>query len=1250
MRVLFSLLSAGFLKNFESVIVEMADRGHEVALLIHAPTGLVGAEDLGGRLAHEWPTVSVSYQPVPRDGWQELSIALRACLDYLQFSDPMYHEAYRLRARARAPRAFRRLSKLPVARTRVSRRVLKRVLTTGEAAVPLSPGVQRWIAERRPDVAIFSPYIGLSTVQPSHLHAARDLGIPTAVCVGSWDHLTSKSLMRPLPDLVTVWNETQRREAMELHDIPQKLIVTTGAQLFDQWFDWAARPREAFCAEVGLDPARPFLLYTCFSPFKDARPETEFVRGWIERLRASGDPRLAEVGLLIRPHPKRTAQWRDIDLSEYDNVTVWPRDGRFVVDAESKAGFYDSLFHSHAVVGLNTSAMIEAAIVGRRVHAVIVPEYWESQEGTLHFRYLLEVGGGLLRVARSDHEHLAQLADSLARDRDASDENRAFVECFVRPHGLDVPATPRFVDAIEALAGSVRPRRPHHRRLDPALRALLAPAAAEVRRRRRAIEVRVRQEATRRPAVRDRAASRSMRILFQMPYSGYLRIYGSTVRELAARGHTVLLSYDSAKRRDPTAAQIEATDGIELVAPLPTRAGRLLPIARCVRLGADYARYLDPRYRDADVLRRRMDRYLPAQLAWMTRLPVLPGPIARAVVAVLRASEHALPTVPRLNSRLSRMAPDCVVVTPLLARGDSGMRQTDTVRSARAARIPVALAVTSWDHLTSKGLIKGDPDRVLLWNEAQRREAIELHGVAPERIVVTGAQLFDQWFDREPTSPRETFMSDLGLDPAQPLVLYTGSSPNITPAEREIAFVRDWLGALRADPALRHVGVLVRPHPGNVDAWAHVDLAQLGAAVSPRTRTSIPMDADDEQHYFHSLAHSAAIVGANTSAMIEAAIVGRPVLTVRFPGFAQDATLHFRLLLSDGGGPVEVADDLAVHCRQLAAVLADPRPAQARVERFVAEFVRPRGREQAATRLVADAIQDLDGRGRHVRPLPRRQLWGLVLKHYRSVARSVARAGARPAPRDEERVSGTYESHYASDNAAYARSRDMQRDVFFEGRTPVYANGWYTIRFRSDLLVERLEGLSGASVLEVGSGRGTNLALLAMRRSDLSLTGLELTTEGVARARELVADPPVRHVRAAGFGRLDDDQRTALSRVSFHQASALDMPFPDDSFDVSFTCLVLEQLWNGHERVLREMRRVTRSHCVFLEPFADANGPLGKAYLRSLDYFRARSRDFARYGLEPVSFTTKIPQKVHFRTGLLVCRVLPAAESQAARS
>ena len=109
------------------------------------------------------------------------------------------------------------------------------------------------------------------------------------------------------------------------------------------------------------------------------------------------------------------------------------------------------------MVGLNTSAMIEAAIVGRPVHTVLLPEFRDSQEGTVHFHYLLDGPDALLRATRSLDDHARDLADVLdGHDRDP-DRSARFVATFVRPAGIDVPATTRVVEALETLAARPAP-------------------------------------------------------------------------------------------------------------------------------------------------------------------------------------------------------------------------------------------------------------------------------------------------------------------------------------------------------------------------------------------------------------------------------------------------------------------------------------------------------------------------------------------------------------------------------------------------------------------------------------------------------------------------------------------------------------------------------------------------------------------------------------------------------------------------
>jgi len=171
----------------------------------------------------------------------------------------------------------------------------------------------------------------------------------------------------------------------------------------------------------------------------------------------------------VRPHPSRVAEWQGVDLVGL-NAVLW---GGNPVDAQSRADYFDSLYYSAAVAGINTSAFIEAGIVGRPVHTIIVPEMASNQTGTVHFNYLLNAGGGLLEVARSFEEHAAQLDASLASP---AHDVKPFVREFVRPNGLGVPATPVFIDFVESMA-ALEPAAPRPPRLQGLWLSLAARAA-----------------------------------------------------------------------------------------------------------------------------------------------------------------------------------------------------------------------------------------------------------------------------------------------------------------------------------------------------------------------------------------------------------------------------------------------------------------------------------------------------------------------------------------------------------------------------------------------------------------------------------------------------------------------------------------------------------------------------------------------------------------------------------------------------
>ena len=465
MRVLFFLNNVSKARHFDGVLELLVERGHTVVLAaarqrnrpLALPKNLSLANDgfsargLTGR-------IELTTCPVHRvDRWQTLAPAIRQARDYLRFFDERYANSGKLERRAatNAPKGWLRVIKEHRWLAR-HWRLVSNVLALVERAIPSERLFDLFLAYERADVVLVTPLVDYGSYQTDYVKSAHRMGVPVVFAPFSWDNLTNRGLIRVAPDRVLVWNDIQRRETTDLHDVPADRVVVTGAPRFDAFFAMApAGDRDAFCRRVGLDPDRPYLLYVCSSEFV-APQEVEFVTRWIVHLRDANDPAVQVCGVLVRPHPAHLKQWKGVDLAGFANVALWHEKESMNADQ----GLYDSLHHSSAVVGLNTSAMIEAGIANRPVLTLVMDEFAGGQEGTLHFHYLRAINGGLLHEASSLDAHVTQVAQAL-QGRLGGEQARRFVERFVRPRGLDVPAAPIMADEIERAARLPKqPQRP----------------------------------------------------------------------------------------------------------------------------------------------------------------------------------------------------------------------------------------------------------------------------------------------------------------------------------------------------------------------------------------------------------------------------------------------------------------------------------------------------------------------------------------------------------------------------------------------------------------------------------------------------------------------------------------------------------------------------------------------------------------------------------------------------------------------
>jgi hypothetical protein len=452
-----------------------------------------------------------------------------------------------------------------------------------------------------------------------------------------------------------------------------------------------------------------------------------------------------------------------------------------------------------------------------------------------------------------------------------------------------------------------------------------------------------------------------MKILFSIYHPGFVRHFERTLGILCDEGHSVHIAFHNEKvsAQEWTQELRETHPGVTFSVKAPRRSDEWSDLARRIRTMRDYLMYFDARYSGAHRLRANAARELePRDRALVERIVRIPG-TRRLFNYLLHLVERALPGDSQIDAFVAQHAPDLLLISPLVIFNPP---QVDYIKAARKLGIPCALCVASWDNLTNKGQMRDLPDRVLVWNEAQVEEAVTLHGMPRHRVVVTGAQSFDHWFESQPSRSREDFLRERGLDPDTGLILYLCSSTSISP--NEIDFIHEWHDAVRKsrDPRVARAAILVRPHPMNKQPWERLE-SLPNFSVWPRD-TFDSFNRQGRRDYFDSIYHAAAVMGLNTSGQVEGGLAGKPVLTLLSKDIPHTLhgttdTIHFQHLLEFNGGLLHVAGSFAEHLDHLARAIAGNPDMVARSRRFTEAFIRPHGIGRPATPILADAIRSL---------------------------------------------------------------------------------------------------------------------------------------------------------------------------------------------------------------------------------------------------------------------------------------------------
>ena len=194
------------------------------------------------------------------------------------------------------------------------------------------------------------------------LGMARRRRVPSLGSVRSWDNILKH--LRSRPDLLTVWNDRNAREAAEVDQFSGSAVQAVGAPQLDAYFAPPRPSREAFCAAHGLDPGRKILLLAT-SSFTYNSDQTYLVDMVLDGLRSGAIRQPAQVVLRLHPDDRvgrylkyRHAPEVTLDIPESYFATLG-----WTMTRSDLTRMTGLMRHADVMVNFATTLTLEAAIV-----------------------------------------------------------------------------------------------------------------------------------------------------------------------------------------------------------------------------------------------------------------------------------------------------------------------------------------------------------------------------------------------------------------------------------------------------------------------------------------------------------------------------------------------------------------------------------------------------------------------------------------------------------------------------------------------------------------------------------------------------------------------------------------------------------------------------------------------------------------------------------------------------------------------
>lgn len=193
--------------------------------------------------------------------------------------------------------------------------------------------------------------------------------------------------------------------------------------------------------------------------------------------------------------------------------------------------------------------------------------------------------------------------------------------------------------------------------------------------------------------------------------------------------------------------------------------------------------------------------------------------------------------------------------------------------------------INSWDKLTARCMMRILPDKLFVYNNIVRDEAINLADMKSENINVVGIPHYDFYF-REKTNSKKLFFKQYGIDISKEILLYSPIGKYFSNSDWEVIdLIHDYINkGLLAKPS----ELLVRFQPNDfiddkeVEKRPWLKYCWPGTRFSNKRGVDWDMSNSDLNHLHDTLKHISILICYAASISVDAAVFDKPVININF--------------------------------------------------------------------------------------------------------------------------------------------------------------------------------------------------------------------------------------------------------------------------------------------------------------------------------------------------------------------------------